>query len=106
MRLLEPSVVAPLGGKPKSFLGIIFEIIEVFGPDGSFVALAGFRIATNKQIWLLKRKRLPTPALAEWKVPLTEDICLLVKGYLDFQGVKDSIFNDNLPGKDWLSWLD
>ena len=41
--------------------------------------------------------------LAEWKVPLTgEDISLLVKGYLDFQGVKDSVFKDNLPGKDWL----
>ena len=63
MRLFEPSVVAPLGGKPRSFLGIIFGITEVFGPDGSFVAPAGFRIATNGQIWLIKRKRLPTPGL-------------------------------------------
>ena len=43
MRLFVPSVVAPFVGKQRSFLGIIFGITEVFGPDGSFAAPAGFR---------------------------------------------------------------
>ena len=63
MRLFEPPVVALLGGKQRSFLGIIFGITEVFGSDSNFAAPAGFRIATNGQIWLFKRKRLPNPAL-------------------------------------------
>ena len=45
------------------FLGIILGITEVFGPDGSFAAPAGFPIATNGLIWLFKGKRLPTPGL-------------------------------------------
>ena len=64
MRLFEPPVVAPFGGKQRSFLSIIFGITEVFGPDGSFAAPAGFRIVTNEPIWLFKCKRLPTPGLA------------------------------------------
>ena len=40
-------VAAPFGGKQRSFLGIIFGITEVFGPDGSFAAPAGFRSVTN-----------------------------------------------------------
>ena len=60
MRLFELSVVAPFG---DIFLGIIFGIIEVFGPDGSFAAPAGSRIVTNGLIWLFRCKRLPIPVL-------------------------------------------
>ena len=45
------------------FLGIIFGITEVFGPDGSFAAPAGFCIVTNGLIWLFECKRLPTPSI-------------------------------------------
>ena len=61
MRLLEPSAVAPSGGKQRFFLGIIFGITEISGPDGSFAAPAGLRIVTNGLIWLFKCKRLPIP---------------------------------------------
>ena len=63
MRLFEPPVVAPFGGKQDLFLGIIFGITEVFGPEGSFAAPAGFPIVTKGLIWLFKRNRLPTPAI-------------------------------------------
>ena len=42
--------------------------------------------------------------LSEWKCPLTGyDVQLLVKNYLDRQGVVDKTFNWNFPGEDWLS---
>ena len=63
MRLFEPPVVAYFGSKQRPFLGIIFGITEIFGPEGSFAAPAGFRIVTNGLIWLFKCKRLPTPGL-------------------------------------------
>ena len=55
--------MAPFGGKQRPFLAIILGITEVFGPDGSFAAPAGFRIVTNGLIWLFKGKRLPTPGI-------------------------------------------
>ena len=62
-RLFEPPVVAPFEGKQRPFLGIIFGITEVFGPDDSFAAPGEFRIVTNGRIRHFKCKRLPTPGL-------------------------------------------
>ena len=67
MRLFDPQVVAPFGGKQKPVLGILFGITEVFEPDGSFAAPVGFRLVTNELIWLFKCKKLPTPGLKEQK---------------------------------------
>ena len=47
LRLFKPPVVVLFGGKYRPFLGIIFGLTEVFGPDGGFAAIAGFRIVTN-----------------------------------------------------------
>ena len=60
---LKPQLWLLLQVSKDFFLGIIFGIIEVFGPDGSFAAPAGFRIATSGLIWLFKCKRFPTPGL-------------------------------------------
>ena len=48
--------MAPFRGKQRPFLGIIFGITEVFGPEGSFAAFAGFHIVTNRLIWLKKKR--------------------------------------------------
>ena len=63
MRLSEPPVMAPFGGKQRPFLGIVIGITEVFGPDGSFAAPVGFLVVTNELIWLFKGKRFPTPGV-------------------------------------------
>ena len=42
--------------------------------------------------------------LADWLVPVTyEEIKFLVKNYLDERNLRDKVFKDNLPGKDWLT---
>ena len=44
--------------------------------------------------------------LATWKVPLNgNDICFLVKIYLDSHRFMDSVFSNNLPGPDWLNLI-
>ena len=53
--------MAPFRGKQIPFLGIIFELTEVFGHDGGFMASVGFRVVTNGLIRLFRCKRLPTP---------------------------------------------
>ena len=59
-----------------------------------------FQIAPDTQKLLVE----VITCLTIWKIPLTaSDICLLVKGYLDSRGVVDRVFNDNLPGRDWLN---
>ena len=59
-----------------------------------------FQIAPDTQKLLVE----VITCLIIWKIPLTaSDICLLVKGYLDSRGVVDRVFNDNLPGRDWLN---
>ena len=73
--------MAPFGGKQRPFLGILFGITEVFGPDGSFAAPAGFCVVTNGLIWLFKSKRLPTPGLA---MSLT-DCNYIVSGLVSIQ---------------------
>ena len=78
--------MALFGGKQRPFLGIIFGITEVFGPDGSFAAPARFRIATNGLIWLFKCKRLPTPGLVsrlDRKVSYLQQECELELVELD-----------------------
>ena len=41
--------------------------------------------------------------LAQWKVPVDfMDVRLLVKDYLDRQGISDRRFRNNCPGPDWL----
>jgi len=41
--------------------------------------------------------------LIDWKFPITgDDICTIVKDYLDSLGVK-TVFKDNKPGPDWLA---
>ena len=47
LRLFEPQLWLFLEVNKDLFIGIIFGITEVFGPDGSFAAPAGFCIVTN-----------------------------------------------------------
>ena len=43
-------------------------------------------------------------ALCEWKTPLNEyDLCLLVKNYLNCNGITDASFKSSLPSVDWLN---
>ena len=42
--------------------------------------------------------------LADWLVPITyEEIKFLVKNYLDQRQLRDIVFKNNIPGKDWLT---
>ena len=58
-----------------------------------------FRLSTECEVQILET----IDCLATWRVPLTaQSLCHMVKGYLDSRGVVDSVFTNNLPGKDWL----
>ena len=58
-----------------------------------------FRLSTECEVQILET----IDCLATWRIPLTaQSLCHMVKGYLDSRGVVDSVFTNNLPGKDWL----
>ena len=79
MLLSELPGTAPCGDKRRPFfkvqrirkvvktflLEITFGETEIFESDGSFAARGGFRIVANELVRLLKRKRLPNPALTQ-----------------------------------------